>query len=153
MAMPDLGVRRFVVEYKHRSQQKPAGKLHVWSVVLDFDGEHYANHLNLKKLLDKAIPVGAGSDLQKHRTGGCGEINCVAVWEKLFGSNDSLADSLIVTCRHISHNEPERIPPCCRGDGSWGCKEFLDANQIKPIEPEEPGKPLPAFRERTHPEF
>ncbi|KAN0083194.1 hypothetical protein V8E54_002282 [Elaphomyces granulatus] len=217
VAMLDLGLRHFVIEYTHGLQQE-LSQLQIWSIVLYFEDDlsesqlqdickfayeqmtesyeatvlgkkkkkppvmtammgpgrrrvilassmrmvagtgtpkqyNYANPI-LKKLLDKAIPENATSDLQKHRTGGCGEINCVAVWKKL--SNDSLVDSLIVTWGPVScegSSEPSasgRIAPCSRFSHSWGCAEFLNANQIIPIAP---GMPLPNFRELTHPGF
>jgi hypothetical protein len=60
-------------------------------------GRYNYENPNLKALLDKAIPAGAGPHLQKHRTGACGEVNCVAVWEKLYAHRDTLDGSLIVS--------------------------------------------------------
>jgi hypothetical protein len=47
MAMPNLHLRRFVIDFIHRRQQVPAGQLHVWSAVLIFN-----NVLSDSQLLD-----------------------------------------------------------------------------------------------------
>jgi hypothetical protein len=107
---------------------------------------NYANE-SLTKLLDKVDPQ------TKHRTGGCGEINCVAVWDRIKGENDTLKNSLIITWGSNKGGKCKRIAPCYQDTSSWGCTEFLAANAITPIAPQGPGMPLPNCRELTHPGF
>jgi hypothetical protein len=37
MAPPDLALKRYTIDYRHRRQQQASGLLHVWSSVLRFD--------------------------------------------------------------------------------------------------------------------
>jgi hypothetical protein len=88
-------------------------------------GRFYYQNPNLKALLDAAIPEGAEQHQQKHRTGGCGEIGCLSVWEKLNGQQQDgqhvLAGSTIVTWGMLDDmEEAQRIAPCFQGSGSFG---------------------------------
>ncbi|KAN0085494.1 hypothetical protein V8E54_001961 [Elaphomyces granulatus] len=129
-------------------------------------GRYYYQNPDLKALLDAAIPAGAKPHQLKHRTGGCAEIGCLSVWEKLYAQQQAggqqqqggqlvLAGSTIVTWGMLKE-KLQRIAPCYQGRGSapFGCNELLNAHRIiTAIAPAQEDKNLPNFRQCAHPGF
>jgi hypothetical protein len=109
----------------------------------------------LKKALDKAIPSEMRTKYPTHQRA-CGELVAYHVWLRLMC--ESGKDLKILTWGTTASDKSPCVKPPCTNRGTWGCKEFVEINNITPIIPGQAGPApslslLPTFEVLNHPGF
>jgi hypothetical protein len=98
--------------------------------------EYTHGNPRLKALLDRAINLEAEKQALQHRTGGCGEVLATYVFLHAFPDRDPAGISVITWGIPPKMEDGEIMPPCDDGPSSFGCQEFLEANGITEIKPQ-----------------